>query len=360
MSAGAETNIPAREGGGIDRADAASMAAAGKLLAAYASMPGVMYGLKNGSDGRYIAASDSLAQFYGRPIDEVLGRNDTELLDPTLGAAMRAADQTALAHGRQLSSEHRFDWLDKKHDWEVLRVVTELGGRRVLACLWRDLAPQRVRESQLHAAIEQIEQHQIAIQQLRREFGEQLMRDSATGLATRANFEDQLRREVDLSTREHREFAMVLLELDADSARVAELGARAGPDSRSHGQAAARQHACDGRLVPPAGAALRGAAVGRRVGHGALANGRVAPPMCHADRGARRRGIELHRVDRGRELPAYRGFAERPDERMRGCVGRGAQTRRQHGGAGQHPLRFDGLIGSRGSRESRTGAMRRS
>ncbi len=227
MSAGAETNIPAREGGGIDRADAASMAAAGKLLAAYASMPGVMYGLKNGSDGRYIAASDSLAQFYGRPIDEVLGRNDTELLDPTLGAAMRAADQTALAHGRQLSSEHRFDWLDKKHDWEVLRVVTELGGRRVLACLWRDLAPQRVRESQLHAAIEQIEQHQIAIQQLRREFGEQLMRDSATGLATRVNFEDQLRREVDLSTREHREFAMVLLELDADSARVAELGARA-------------------------------------------------------------------------------------------------------------------------------------
>ena len=69
----------------------------------------------------------------------MLGHNDTELLDPTLGAAMRAADQTALAHGRQLTSEHRFDWRDIKHDWEVLRLVTELGGRRVLACLWRDL-----------------------------------------------------------------------------------------------------------------------------------------------------------------------------------------------------------------------------
>ena len=228
MSAGAETNFRAQQAtSGGDRQDAALLSAAGRLLMAHASLPGVMYGLKDASDGRYVAASDSLAQFYGRPIDEVLGHNDTELLDPTLGAAMRAADQTALAHGRQLTSEHRFDWRNAKHDWEVLRLVTELNGRRVLACLWRDLAPQRVRETQLHAALEQIEQHQLATQQLRREFGEQLMRDSATGLATRANFEDQLRREVDLSTREHREFAMVLLELDHDSERVAALGTRA-------------------------------------------------------------------------------------------------------------------------------------
>ncbi|HEY6355161.1 MAG TPA: diguanylate cyclase, partial [Burkholderiaceae bacterium] len=227
MSAGAETNFDAQEATSASRPDAAMLGAAGKLLAAYASLPGVMYGLKDASDGRYLAASESLAQFYGCPLDDVLGHNDTELLDPTLGAAMRAADQTALAHGRQLTSEHRFDWRDNKHDWEVLRLVTDLGGRRALACLWRDLAPQRLRESQLHAAIEQIEQHQIATQQLRREYGEQLMRDSATGLATRANFEDQFRREVDLSTREHREFAMVLLDLDHDSERVAALGSRA-------------------------------------------------------------------------------------------------------------------------------------
>ena len=227
MSAGAETNFHAQEATSAGRPDAAMLGAAGKLLAAYASLPGVMYGLKDAGDGRYLAASESLAQFYGVPLDDVLGHNDTELLDPTLGAAMRAADQTALAHGRQLTSEHRFDWRDNKHDWEVLRLVTDLGGRRVLACLWRDLAPQRLRELQLHAAIEQIEQHQIATQQLRREYGEQLMRDSATGLATRANFEDQFRREVDLSTREHREFAMVLLEVDHDSERVAALGSRA-------------------------------------------------------------------------------------------------------------------------------------
>lgn len=97
----------------------------------------------------------------------------------------------------------------------------------VLAAVWRDIAPQRMREQQLQSALQQIEDHQAANLQLRREFGEQVMRDSATGLSTRAHFDDQLRREVDLSTREHREFAVVLVELDADSERVAALGSRA-------------------------------------------------------------------------------------------------------------------------------------
>ncbi len=324
------------------------LGAAGRLLAAYASLPGVMYGLKDGSDGRYLAASESLAQFYGRPLDDVLGHNDTELLDPTLGAAMRAADQTALAHGRQLTSEHRFDWRDNKHDWEVLRLVTELNGRRVLACLWRDLGPQRVRESQLHAAIEQIEQHQIATQQLRREYGEQLMRDSATGLATKANFEDQFRREVDLSTREHREFAMVLIEIDHDSERVAALGSRAHDQVLEamgrllRGNTRAMDASCRLRGPP-----LRRAAVGRRAGDRALAHGGLAPPVRHADRGARRRGAWLHRVDRA--WPASRTPRNSQNDLMTACevgAGRGGAARRQHGGAGEHPLRPD-LTGAR-------------
>lgn len=220
-------NPPAPAAADAWQRDAPTLATAGRLLLALATQPGVMFGIKDAADGRYLAASDSLAAFYGRSADDLVGHSDAEMLDPTLGAAMRAADQTALAHGRQLSSEHRFDWRGQRHDWEVLRVVAELEGRRVLAALWRDLGPQRVREAQLQAAIEQIEQHQQATQQLRREFGEQLMRDSATGLATRGHFEDQVRREVDLSTREHREFAMVLVEIDPDDERMAALGARA-------------------------------------------------------------------------------------------------------------------------------------
>jgi diguanylate cyclase (GGDEF)-like protein len=203
------------------------LAAMGRTLTVLAAQPGVMAGVKDAADGRYLWVSDSLAAFYGREVAEVLGRSDTELLDPTLGAAMRAADQTALAHGRQITSEHRFDWRDARHDWEVVRVVNEFEGRRVLVAVWRDLLPQRQREQQLQSALEQIEQQQAANLQLRRDYGEQVMRDSATGLNTRAHFEDQLRREVDLSTREHREFALVLLDLDDDSERVAALGERA-------------------------------------------------------------------------------------------------------------------------------------
>lgn len=226
MTAAAELN--AAEASATPReVPAGVLAVVGRAMMAAAAQGGVMVGVKDAADGRYLWVSESLAGFYGRGAGEVVGRNDSELLDPTLGAAMRAADQTALAHGRQITSEHRFDWRESKHDWEVVRVVSEVDGRRVLVSVWRDLLPQRQREMQLQAALEQIEQQQAANQQLRREYGEQVMRDSATGLNTRAHFEDQLRREVDLSTREHREFALVLVSLDDDSARVAELGARA-------------------------------------------------------------------------------------------------------------------------------------
>lgn len=225
MAAAAEINPAA--GASMRDAQPGVLGAMGRTLMALAAQAGVMAGVKDAADGRYLWVSDSLAAFYGREASEVCGRSDTELLDPTLGAAMRAADQTALAHGRQITSEHRFDWRDARHDWEVVRVVNDCDGRRVVVSVWRDLMPQRQREQQLQSALEQIEQQQAANLQLRREYGEQVMRDSATGLNTRAHFEDQLRREVDLSTREHREFALVLLELDTDSERVAALGERA-------------------------------------------------------------------------------------------------------------------------------------
>ena len=62
---------------------------------------------------------------------------------------------------------------------------------------------------------------------LRRELSEHALRDQASGLHSRAHFDDQMRRELDLSTREHREFALVYMALDAPSDRVAALGARA-------------------------------------------------------------------------------------------------------------------------------------
>ena len=49
---------------------------------------------------------------------------------------------------------------------------------------------------------------------LRREMQDNQVRDNVSGLYHRAHFEDQLRREADLSSREQREFAIVSVSVD--------------------------------------------------------------------------------------------------------------------------------------------------
>ena len=122
----------------------------------------------------------------------------------------------------------RFAWRGLRREFSVLRQRLDASdGRVLLAAVWRDLVPLRRREAQRVAAIEQLEQQQRANEQLRREMQDHTLRDTETGLYNRAHFEDQLRREVDLSTREHREFAMVLIEIDPFAGRVREIGAPA-------------------------------------------------------------------------------------------------------------------------------------
>lgn len=208
-------------------AQAALMQALGPALLALAAQQGWLLGVKDAADGRYLFVNPALAEFFGQPAELLRGHHDAELLDAALATLMRSADQTALAHAAPLASEHKFDWRGERREWQVLRVASQLGGRRVLCCLWQDLAPQRQREAQLKAAIEQLEQQQKANVALRREFGDQGLRDQATGLSTRGHFDDQMRREVDLSTREHREFALVFMELDPLNDKVRGFGERA-------------------------------------------------------------------------------------------------------------------------------------
>jgi diguanylate cyclase (GGDEF)-like protein len=94
---------------------------------------------------------------------------------------------------------------------------------------WVELSAQRQREAKLQRALAQLEQHQVAVETLRRETQEATLRDPVTGLYQRGQFDDQLRREVDLSAREHREFALVSIALDplGDPAGAVSAGARA-------------------------------------------------------------------------------------------------------------------------------------
>ncbi len=213
----------------VDIADPRFAPALAGLLGAWAARHGAMLAIKDAASGRYAYVSAAMAHFLGRPAAQIQGHADAELVDPALATAWRAADQTALAQAQPLHGEHRFEWAGARHDFAVSRVAVDggAGGQRWVCSLWTDQAPQRQKDAQLRAALEQLEQQQRANEQLRLELADQGMRDAATGLCTRSHFEDQLRREVDLSTREHREFAMVLIEIDPFSDKVRALGAPA-------------------------------------------------------------------------------------------------------------------------------------
>jgi diguanylate cyclase (GGDEF)-like protein len=190
---------------------------------------GGMLAIKDAATGRYEHVNAAMASFLGRAPEDICGRLDAELVDPALATAWRAADQTVLALDQALSTEHRFEWAGARQDFSVLRVAVQPDpqGPRWICSVWSDLSPQRQKDAQLRAALEQLEQQQRANEKLRLELADQGLRDSITGLYTRQHFEDQLRREVDLSTREHREFAVVLIEIDPYTDRVRASGAPA-------------------------------------------------------------------------------------------------------------------------------------
>jgi diguanylate cyclase (GGDEF)-like protein len=206
------------------QAPLASLLAA--LLPAVLARDGDLLAVKDAQSGRYAHINEAMAGWLARPAAEIIGRTDAELFDATVATAMRAAEQTALAQPEALLSEHRFEHAGARHDFRVLRLAAgdDGGARRWLCSVWTDLRGVRQREAQLRQAIEQIEQQQRANEALRRELADQALRDPASGLYTRAHFEDQLRREVDLSMREHREFAVVFVELDPPTEKVRAIG----------------------------------------------------------------------------------------------------------------------------------------
>lgn len=214
-------------GAGDDALAASVQGLQAQALQTLAQQQGWPVAVKAIDDGRYVVVNAAFAALLGRAIDEVVGHTDAELFEPPAVPALRAADQTAQAQAGVFTSDHRFELRGERRDFTVLRVGRQGGGGPLLLSVWQDQAPQRQREQQLSQALTQIEQLQKANEQLRRESGEQVLRDQASGLNTRAHFDDQMRRELDLSVREHREFALVYMVLDPDSPRVAALGERA-------------------------------------------------------------------------------------------------------------------------------------
>ncbi len=218
------------------RADAAAVLLAalgagdGSLAAALLGLLdrcGLALGVKDVSSGRYVHANAAMNALWGADRVDIVGAADADLLDASYGPALRTAEQAALAVPAGTLTEHRLEIGGVKREFSVARLALpqgDGGAPRYVCALWTELTETRRREEQLQQALGQLEQQQLAAETLRRESPDHALRDSVTGLYQRVQFDDQLRREVDLSSREHREFALVSIALDAPSADVRALG----------------------------------------------------------------------------------------------------------------------------------------
>lgn len=174
--------------------------------------------IKSVANGRYVFASAGFAQMFER--DVIVGHNDPELLKPDETAALRRVEQTVMAQGHAVVSEHRLEINGKRREFGVTRMAI---GNEFLLSVWHERTEERQREAHLQRALAQIEQQQSALEQIRRELQQGSGRDEVSGLYMQAQFDDQLMREIDLSSREHREFALVVIALDP-SPNVSALG----------------------------------------------------------------------------------------------------------------------------------------
>ena len=204
------------------------VAALGVLLPALLQRDGDALAIKDVASGQYQHADATLLQWLGLAPEDVLGCSDTAVFEPAAALSLRAADQAAVAQAGPSTTEHKVELRGLRREFNVWRQCVVGGeGQALLVAVWRDMAPQRQRDAQHAAAISQLEQQQRDNEQLRREMQDYGLRDGESGLYNSSHFEDQLRREVDLSTREHREFALVSIELDPPAPEAAALGAKA-------------------------------------------------------------------------------------------------------------------------------------
>lgn len=172
---------------------------------------GVSMSVKQISSGQYVQASPALDRLFERTESSLVGSSDSELMRPDEAAAMRRVELQVMGHTTPQIHDHRLDLGGRRRDFTLVRLPL---GEHYLLTLWAERSVERQREAQLQKALAQIEQHQVELEALRRQTPGGSGRDEGSGLQQRSLFDELLQREIDLSTREHREFAMVMVSID--------------------------------------------------------------------------------------------------------------------------------------------------
>ncbi len=158
------------------------------------------------------------------------GQTDADHFDPTQASILRLADLRALRQGMPASEVHRIETRSEEiaetaADWRAWRLAFDAPAAdpaappvRWLLVVWRDVGYAALQDVMLDQAQRQIQAQQLLIAQLRAEIpAESGLSGSDASLTWAAQrFTEQLRREIDLSRREQRSFALILVTLGPD------------------------------------------------------------------------------------------------------------------------------------------------
>lgn len=174
---------------------------------------GLPFYLKNAA-GRYEHVNAAAAALLGvESAQAAHGRSDGDMLSGPLAAALRAADQAARAQTGPCVSEHNFEFAGLRRDFTGVRIALGAGA---LLGVWLERSAQAHLAGELQQALAQLEEQQHANRSLRSEAEGRAQLDSAASrLVAREHFEERLLREIELASREHREFALVYVAVDA-------------------------------------------------------------------------------------------------------------------------------------------------
>lgn len=177
---------------------------------------GIVWWVKE-ADGRYLHLNPAGHALLGVAAGGAVGKTDADLLPHAVASALRVADQGALQQPAASLAEHQLELNGQRRELSAVRVplAAPAGGNRPLLGAWLDASALHRREAELRDALRQLETQQRAVESLRGEVEGRAPRDGAARLVQREQFWDQLGREIDLSMREHREFAIVYVTIDA-------------------------------------------------------------------------------------------------------------------------------------------------
>lgn len=172
--------------------------------------------------GRYLRLGAGAAALLGADIDEVRGQRDTQLMPAASADTLAALEAQAMRRGGVQHGEQVVELAGGRCDLScaVVRLGAAGPTHEALLGVWLDRSALRGREAELRAVLAQLELQQHAQRELRAEADSAAARGAARVVAREA-FEEQLAREIDLSMREHREFAVVLIGIDVTASAPA-------------------------------------------------------------------------------------------------------------------------------------------